>query len=124
MDNKKIKNEIDSLRQTIAWHQYKYYTLDDPEISDAEYDALLRELIKLEKDYPEFVKISQENFSQLVKIVEVCQGAGVLKRGASDVVAVSLWSTVHGFTSLLLEGQISHTVLEEAPLNDLLINII
>ena len=78
----------------------------------------------LEKEYAEFVEISQENFSQLLKVVEACQQTGVLKSGSSDVVAVSVWSTVHGFTSLLLEGQISHTVLEKASLKDLLILII
>jgi len=70
------------------------------------------------------VEISRENFSQFVKIVEICQQAGILKSGASDVVTVSIWSTVHGFTLLLFEGQISHTVLEKASLKDLLILII
>lgn len=46
---------IEELRQLIHYHNYRYFTLDDPEISDAEYDALMRELIALETAYPELV---------------------------------------------------------------------
>jgi DNA ligase (NAD+) len=41
-----------ALREQIAHHNYRYYVLDDPEISDAEFDALLRELRALEAEYP------------------------------------------------------------------------
>ena len=81
-------------------------------------------VLEKEKDYPDFVEISQKNFRQLVEIVEICQQAEVLKKDASDLLALSLWGTVHGFVSLLLEGQISHTVLEKASLKDILIFII
>jgi DNA ligase (NAD+) len=52
MDSKK---EIESLRQVIRRHDYRYYVCDDPEISDGEYDALLRRLKDFEKEHPEFV---------------------------------------------------------------------
>ena len=41
------------LRREIEYHNYRYYVLDDPEISDAEYDALMKELEGLEEEYPE-----------------------------------------------------------------------
>lgn len=41
------------LRGEIEYHNYRYYVLDDPEISDAAYDALMRELEGLEEEYPE-----------------------------------------------------------------------
>ncbi len=41
------------LRRQLNHHNYRYYTLDDPEISDAEYDALFRELQQIEGDHPE-----------------------------------------------------------------------
>ncbi len=41
------------LRQAIRYHQYRYYILDDPEISDPEFDALWRELVELEAAHPE-----------------------------------------------------------------------
>jgi DNA ligase (NAD+) len=43
------------LREQIDYHNYRYYVLDDPEISDAEYDRLLRELQALEAEHPELV---------------------------------------------------------------------
>ena len=57
----------------------------------------------------------------VVQIVEACQAAGALKPGASDVLAVSVWSLVHGFASLLIEGQISHTVLDRLSVHDMLL---
>lgn len=44
-----------SLREQIEYHNHRYYTLDAPEISDAGYDALIRELQALEKEHPELV---------------------------------------------------------------------
>jgi len=49
-----IKNKIESLRDRIRQHDYRYYVLSDPEISDTEYDRLLKELKKLEDAHPEF----------------------------------------------------------------------
>ena len=46
---KDILNHVTSLRQTINYHNYRYYVLDDPEISDAAFDRLFRELEELEK---------------------------------------------------------------------------
>lgn len=48
------KKEIDSLRETIAYHARLYYENDAPEISDYEYDALFRRLQELEAAYPEY----------------------------------------------------------------------
>jgi DNA ligase (NAD+) len=46
---------VEELRTQIAFHGRRYYELDDPEISDADYDALLRELRALEDDHPDLV---------------------------------------------------------------------
>ena len=43
----KVKERIDRLRAQINYHNYRYYVLDSPEISDAEYDCLMRELKRL-----------------------------------------------------------------------------
>jgi len=45
----------------------------------------------------------------------------MLEAGPTDAVAVSVWSMVHGFVSLLLENQISHTVTERMTVRGLLI---
>ena len=46
---------IEELRSQVEYHNYRYYVLDDPEIPDAEYDRLFRELQALEKAHPELV---------------------------------------------------------------------
>ncbi len=46
---------VQALRAEIAHHDYRYYTLDSPEISDASYDRLMRELAQLEDQYPELI---------------------------------------------------------------------
>ena len=50
-----IHQRVEILRKEINSHNYRYYVLDDPEITDAEFDRLLRELESLEKEYPELV---------------------------------------------------------------------
>jgi len=50
-----IQDEIESLRDEIRHHEYRYYVLDDPEISDAEFDRLMDELKKLEAGHPEMI---------------------------------------------------------------------
>ena len=50
-----IRKRIEKLRKDINYHNYRYYVLDDPEITDAEFDRLMRELEKLEGKYPELV---------------------------------------------------------------------
>src|SRR5262245_43921369 len=50
-----IVTRIEHLREEIHRHNHLYYTLDRPEISDAEYDRLYRELVELEAAHPELV---------------------------------------------------------------------
>jgi DNA ligase (NAD+) len=49
-----LKKRVEKLREEIEYHNYRYYVLDQPEVSDAKYDRLLKETEKLEEDYPEF----------------------------------------------------------------------
>ena len=49
------EKRIEALRDKIRHHEYRYYVLDDPEISDAEFDQLMIELKKLEEEHPELV---------------------------------------------------------------------
>jgi DNA ligase (NAD+) len=48
-----IVQKLEALRKTLHRHNYRYYVLDDPEISDAEYDRLMQELKQLEDAYPQ-----------------------------------------------------------------------
>lgn len=56
MENEeKAKKRIEELREIINHHNYLYYVLDAPEISDSEYDKLFKELEDLEKKFPQFI---------------------------------------------------------------------
>jgi len=49
------QRELSGLRCQIEYHNHRYYVLDDPEISDADYDRLMRRLLELESAYPDLV---------------------------------------------------------------------
>src|SRR3546814_3962344 len=49
------RDRAEALRATLHAHNHRYYVLDDPQVSDAEYDALFRELQQLESDFPELL---------------------------------------------------------------------
>ncbi|MBI2609356.1 MAG: NAD-dependent DNA ligase LigA [Deltaproteobacteria bacterium] len=53
MSTEKVKKEIEKLTKDLNYHSWRYYVLDDPEISDAEYDELFKKLEKLEKEFPQ-----------------------------------------------------------------------
>lgn len=55
MERKEAELELQKLREQIRYHSRKYYTEDDPEISDYEYDMLYRRLEALEEEFPELV---------------------------------------------------------------------
>ena len=53
VDVQAVQERVEELRRLINHHNYRYHVLDDPEISDGEYDALMRELRALEAEHPE-----------------------------------------------------------------------
>src|SRR5437773_7093053 len=52
---KSIDQKIESLREKIRHHEHRYYVLDDPAISDAEFDRLMNELNALEAQHPDLI---------------------------------------------------------------------
>jgi len=57
MARKEAKKEIEKLREEIRYHDYRYYVLNEPVISDAEYDRLMRRLQELEEKFPDLVTV-------------------------------------------------------------------
>lgn len=55
MSSSAIEKKIEVLREKVRHHEYCYYVLDDPEISDADFDKLMNELKRLEAEHPELV---------------------------------------------------------------------
>ena len=105
------------LETTWAYFQFALNETDS-------FKLMFSSALEKEKEYPDFVTVSHQNFAQLVQIVEICQQGGVLKDGPLEMVAIGVWSTVHGFVSLFIEGQISHNVVDGQDLKRLLIQII
>ena len=52
-DQTAVFQRVEELRRQINYHNNRYHVMDDPEISDGEYDALMRELRALEEEHPE-----------------------------------------------------------------------
>ena len=77
------------IRRLIEHHNYRYYVLDDPEVSDARYDALMRELRELEQVHPEIVV--DDSPTQRV-------GAAPSREFAEVVHSVPMLSLENGFT--------------------------
>jgi DNA ligase (NAD+) len=53
--SKDLETKIEALRDKIRHHEYRYYVLDDPEITDAEFDVLMNQLKKLEAEHPALI---------------------------------------------------------------------
>ncbi len=56
MDRNEAEREIEQLRAQLHHHNYRYHVLDDPEITDAEYDRLMRRLQELEAAFPDLIR--------------------------------------------------------------------
>src|SRR5713101_10159913 len=50
-----ISQRVEKLREELRHHEYLYYVVDQPEISDAEYDAMMRQLEQIEAQHPELL---------------------------------------------------------------------
>jgi len=108
----------DPLRRLVesSW-AYVQFALDEPD----HFKVTLSGMIEKEQDYPAFVETAKQTFSLVVEVVAQCQQAGILCKGAADLTAVSVWALIHGFVTLLLENQISHTVLDRYTVREMFI---
>lgn len=111
----KYKDQPTKQLVEVAW-AYVQFAMDDPD----RFKVMFSDVLEKEKEYSEFVAESQRNFQLVKRIVEANQASGQLRSGPPELVALSAWGIVHGFVMLLLEGQISHTILEQTSLRSLL----
>ncbi len=106
----------DPKRQLIEGARaYARFAMDHTDIFKIMFSGILEK----EKEYPAFVEASQKTFARVLEIVRTCQHAKVLPSGRPELLAVSIWGQVYGIVSLALEGQISHTVLDEYAIPDI-----
>ncbi len=78
------QERIKQLRQEIRRHNYLYYVKAQPQISDAQYDKLLQELLDLESRFPELVTIVITGYGTIESAVEA------IREGAVDYLAKPL----------------------------------
>ena len=105
-------------RQLVACGlAYMRFALNERDIFKIMFSGVLEQ----EKDYVDFVEISQATFQLLVKVVGACQEKGILHPAPTELLATAIWGQVHGLVSLALERQISHTVLDLHPLDEVLL---
>ena len=108
----------DPLRRFVeaSW-TYVQFALDEPD----HFKVTFSGMIEKEQDYPAFVETARQTFGLVVDVVAQCQQAGLLRKGAADLTAVSVWALIHGFVTLLLENQVSHTVLDRFTVREMFI---
>ncbi len=100
MTKNEIKQELEHLAAAIKEYNYAYHTLDDPIISDAEYDALVRRYKDLEKNYPELVL----NDSAVLRV-----GGDVARGFQKYTHSVPMFSLANAFTGKDVSDFISRT---------------
>ncbi len=108
----------DPARQLMetAW-TYVQFALHDPD----QFKIMFSSVLEKEKEYPDFVAMSQSNFQQVVVVILACQQAGILRAGPPELMTVTVWGAVHGLIALLLEGQIPHAVLDQFSVREILL---
>jgi AcrR family transcriptional regulator len=85
------------------------------------FKIMFSSVLEKEKEYPAFVEISHRTFERVTEVVRACQDAGVLRTGPPEMMAVGVWGQVHGVISLMLEGQISHIVLDRHDIREIVL---
>jgi AcrR family transcriptional regulator len=83
------------------------------------FKIMFSDVLEKEKDYPAFVENSRKAFERLVDVVRACQAADILRPAPAELMAVSIWGQLHGVIFLILQGQISHVVLDQYSIHDI-----
>ena len=110
------KEQPEQLLPEACWVYYQF-ALQETNIFKMMFSGVLEK----EKDYSDFVEVVQKTFQVVVEVVTICQTAGILQAGESQLTAMTLWAQIHGMISLYLEGQISHTILDQHDLREILL---
>lgn len=110
-----VKESSPDIILEIAW-AYLQFAFEDPGKFKLIFSAALEE----ERDYPQYLESSSKNIALLEEIIEFCQKKSLLAEGRVEITAIKLWSTVHGFTNLMLENQFPKEYVQDQGLKELL----
>lgn len=113
-----IEDRVAELRKIIEYHSDRYYNLDDPEITDFEYDKIVQELKKIEEEYPQFSTAS----SPLKKVGGIAKRE--LRKVEHDVPVISLQDAfskeeVYRFVSKMNEELLDPSFIVEKKIDGL-----
>ena len=110
-----FKNTPKDLVTEIAW-AYLQFALQNPD----KFKLMFSGALEVEENHPEFEEITQKTISLFEEIIRYCQSCGALEEGNVYKIAITLWSSVHGFTMLVLEDQFPPNYLQDQNLKELL----
>jgi AcrR family transcriptional regulator len=102
--------------QECAW-AYVQFAINNTDTFKIMFSGVLEK----DKEYPALVEISYKTFNRVVDMVRACQEAALLRAATPELTAVAVWGLIHGIVSLLLEGQISHTVMDQFELREMIL---
>jgi len=110
-----IKYQTEEILLEISW-AYLQFALADPGRFKLMFSGALEE----ETDHPEYIATAYQNIDLLQEIIEFCQEIGQFPDKDKKLIAIKLWSAVHGFTDLMLEDQFPIEFQENRNPRDLL----
>jgi AcrR family transcriptional regulator len=106
----------DPLQRLFATaHAYLQFALDEPD----HFNITFSGAVEAEKDYPEYVEQSQRCFRLVVTLVADCQSVALFAGEDPQLLAVSIWSCIHGFVQLLFANQFPSVLLAQHSIPDL-----
>ena len=111
----KSKENPPNILPEIAW-AYLQFALENP----AKFKLMFSGALEEERNHPAFMEISGKSISLFEEIIAFCQGNGQFAGGDVKDIAIKLWSSVHGFTTLMLENQFPPQYLEQKDIKELL----
>ena len=111
----KFKHDSTDLIIEIAW-AYLQFAQQDPDRFKLMFSSALEE----ERNHPAFMEISGKSIALFEEIIVFCQSKGQLAGCDVKGIAIKLWSSVHGFTTLMLENQFPPQYLEQKDIKELL----
>ncbi len=107
----------DPLARLVAVAQaYLQFAMDEPD----HFGITFAGVVEAEQNYPDYVEQSKRCFALVVASVAECQTEGLLVKGETELIAVSLWACIHGFVQLWLGNQIPSVLMARYSVQDLL----
>ncbi|MCK6576731.1 MAG: TetR/AcrR family transcriptional regulator [Anaerolineae bacterium] len=94
---------------------YLQFALDEPD----HFRITFAGVVEAERDYPEYVEQSQRCYALVVELVKACQARGLFTDEDTQLFAVSIWSSIHGFAQLAIANQLPGALVSRKSIHDI-----